>query len=118
MSDEFLEERSRRVLTLTINRPDKLNSLSPEVMLRLGDTLNEHTGTDKVRCAVIRGVSDRALSSGYDIGRIPEGPAAAEGPRRSPLQYGLDTVMAYAAVGEISNVLRDVFGTYRPKGVV
>jgi enoyl-CoA hydratase/carnithine racemase len=95
MSEELLEERSGRVLTLTINRPEKLNSLSPELMLRLGDRLNELAGSDEVRAVVIRGAGSKAFSSGYDIGRIPEGAARAEGPRRNPLQYGLDAVMAF-----------------------
>lgn len=95
MSEELLEEQSGRVLTFTINRPEKLNSLSPELMLRLGDRLNELAGSDEVRAVVIRGAGTKAFSSGYDIGRIPEGAARAEGPRRNPLQYGLDAVMAF-----------------------
>ena len=95
MSDELLEERSGRVLTLTINRPEKLNSLSPEVLLRFGDILGDLAASDEVRCVVIRGAGEKAFSSGYDIGRIPEGAADTEGPRRNPLQYGLDAVMSF-----------------------
>ncbi|KKL44501.1 hypothetical protein LCGC14_2365070, partial [marine sediment metagenome] len=95
MSEELLEERSGRVLTLTINRPEKLNSLSPEVLLRLGDILGDLATSDEVRCVVIRGAGEKAFSSGYDIGRIPEGAADTEGPRRNPLQYGLDAVMSF-----------------------
>jgi enoyl-CoA hydratase/carnithine racemase len=95
MIDELLEERSGRVLTLTINRPEKLNSLSPEVLLRLGDILGDLATSDEVRCVVIQGAGEKAFSSGYDIGRIPEGAADTEGPRRNPLRYGLDAVMSF-----------------------
>lgn len=92
MSDDLLEERRGRVLLLTINRPDKMNSLSPEVMLRLGDRLNELAGQDEVRCAVISGAGGKAFSSGYDIGRIPGRGEGQEGPRRNPLEFGLDAI--------------------------
>jgi enoyl-CoA hydratase/carnithine racemase len=97
MSGELLEERNGRVLNLTINRPEKRNSLSPEIMLQLGDTLNDLASTDEVRCVVIRGTGDRAFSSGYDIGRIAEGARAAqaEGARRNPLAYGIDSVVSF-----------------------
>ncbi len=96
MTDDLLLDRSGHVLSLTINRPDKLNSLSPEIMLRLGDTLTELAASDDVRCVVIRGAGDRAFSSGYDIGRIAASAAqAAEGLRRNPLQYGLDAVTGF-----------------------
>jgi len=95
VTDQLLLDRSGHVLTCTINRPDKLNSLSPEIVLALGDTLNELAASDDVRCVVIRGAGDRAFSSGYDIGRIAESAAEAEGPRRNPLQYGLDAVTNY-----------------------
>ncbi len=97
MTEQFLLDRAGHVLTCTISRPDKLNSLSPEIMLSLGDTLNDLAADDDVRCVVIRGAGDKAFSSGYDIGRIAEGAAAAqaEGPRRNPLQYGLDAVASF-----------------------
>ncbi len=95
MSDPLIQERAGRVLTITINRPEKLNSLSPEVMLALGDALGELAASDDVRCVVIRGAGERAFSSGYDIGRIPEGAGDLEGPRRNPLEYGLTAVAAF-----------------------
>lgn len=95
MSDDLLEERDGRILTFIINRPDKMNSLSPEIMLRLGDTLTELAGSDQIRCVVIRGAGGRAFSSGYDIGRIGAGAAAAEGPRRNPLDYGLNAITSF-----------------------
>ncbi|HEU4760342.1 MAG TPA: enoyl-CoA hydratase-related protein [Dehalococcoidia bacterium] len=96
MSEVLLAEREGRVLTLTINRPDKLNSLSPEVLLRLGDTLGELAGSDDVRCVVIQGAGEKAFSSGYDIGRIPEEAARTQGTQANPLQYGLDAVAGFA----------------------
>jgi len=33
------------------------------------------------------------------------------------MPFILDTVLAYATTGEISNTLREVFGVYRPKEI-
>jgi len=94
-SEVLLANREGHVLTLTINRPDKLNSLSPEVMVRLGDTLSELAGSDDVRCVVVRGAGERAFSAGYDIGRIPDEAAGRGGGQGNPLEYGLQAVMSF-----------------------
>ncbi len=87
-------EREGRVCTITINRPDRLNSVNPEIMLLLGDGLNAMKDDDEVRAVVLRGSGSKAFSSGYDIGRIGGVPQEA-GPRGNPLEYGLDAIMSY-----------------------
>lgn len=88
MAEELLVDQRGKVLTLAINRPEKMNSLSPEVLYRMGDILNGRKG-DEVRAVVLRGAGRRAFSSGYDIGRIPSG---GEDRAPNPLQYGLEAV--------------------------
>jgi len=95
MTEELLiVEHRGLVSTFTINRPDKLNSVNPEIMLRLGDTLKALEEEDEVRAVVIRGSGSQAFSAGYDIGRIGGVPQEG-GPRGNPLEYGLDAIVSY-----------------------
>ncbi|MDP2950309.1 MAG: enoyl-CoA hydratase-related protein [Chloroflexota bacterium] len=94
MTEELvIVERRGRVSTFTISRPDKLNSVNPEIMLRLGDTLTALKEEDEVRAVVIRGSGSQAFSSGYDIGRIGGVPQEG-GPRGNPLEYGLAAIVS------------------------
>ena len=68
--DVLLLEEKGRVATLTLNRPEKRNSLSPEMLIRLHESLEELKKEDVVRAVIIRGAGDRAFSSGYDISAI------------------------------------------------
>jgi len=88
MSEELVEERQGHVAVLTINRPQRLNALSPEVLTALGDRLRQWAQEATVRAVVIRGAGEKAFSAGYDIGRIAQ-------TRGDPLRYGLEAVMAF-----------------------
>lgn len=70
-ADILIIEKRERVATLVLNRPEKRNSLSPDLLIRLHQTLEELKREDAVRAVVIRGEGDRAFSSGYDIAAIP-----------------------------------------------
>jgi enoyl-CoA hydratase/carnithine racemase len=95
----LLIQKEGNICTLTINRPERRNSLNPEMLLKLGDTLNALKEESEVRVVVIRGVGEQAFSSGYDIGRIPTGGGGGTpqeiGPRRNPLEYGMSSVQTY-----------------------
>jgi len=90
--DLILVQQDGNICTLTINRPDKRNSLNPEALLQLGDILNDLKGDGQTRVVVVRGSGEQAFSSGYDIGRIGGGGSEAAGPRRNPLEYGMGSV--------------------------
>jgi enoyl-CoA hydratase/carnithine racemase len=66
----FVEHKGY-VSTLTLNRPEKRNALSPDLLVKLSQTLEELGQNDDVRTVVIRGSGERAFSSGYDIAAIP-----------------------------------------------
>ena len=58
MSDEtkyILVERDGAVATVIINRPDKLNALSPDMMAGLLAALSSAAGDPKVGCVVLTG---------------------------------------------------------------
>jgi len=52
--------------TLTLNRPDKLNALSPELMAELRHALATLDGDEAVRVVILTGAG-RAFSAGFDI---------------------------------------------------
>lgn len=56
-----------RVARLTLNRPDKLNALSPELVHVLYESLRELEADSSARVIVLRGAG-RAFSAGWDIG--------------------------------------------------
>ena len=69
MTDKVLREDRGGLAILTLNRPDKLNSLNVEVF----EDLNAHvealaTQTDTVGCVVLRGAG-RCFSAGHDLRR-------------------------------------------------
>jgi enoyl-CoA hydratase/carnithine racemase len=67
---ELLVERdadARGIVTLTLNRPHKLNALTQQVWRALGETVGELDADDSVRCIVLRGAGEKAFSPGNDI---------------------------------------------------
>jgi enoyl-CoA hydratase/3-hydroxyacyl-CoA dehydrogenase len=56
-----------RVATVTINREDRLNTLSPQVFDDLERVLVDLEKDDEVRCVVITGAGDRSFSAGADL---------------------------------------------------
>ena len=67
MTDQVLIERANGVLTLTLNRPEKLNALDLEHILVLRDELRGLADDASVRAVVLTGAG-RAFSAGMDQG--------------------------------------------------
>ena len=86
MSDILLTRRESGVLWLTLNRPERKNSISPELRDELLSALDDARTDDEIRCVVITGAGD-AFCSGVDLGRskVTEGAARAE-PQRPDLR--------------------------------
>ena len=55
-----------RVGIVTLNRPEKLNALSQELLFELNEALHDYEADDSVRVVIVRG-SGRAFSAGYDL---------------------------------------------------
>jgi enoyl-CoA hydratase/carnithine racemase len=74
--DQVLYERNGQIATITLNRPEKMNALTGEMMARLGDLWHEVDADDAVRVAIITGAGERAFCSGRDLmADAPGGPA-------------------------------------------
>lgn len=66
------------VALLTLNRPDSLNSLTPDAMTALGDALDATHADPTIRAVVITGAGDRAFSAGFDLDGL-EMPTGTDG---------------------------------------
>jgi enoyl-CoA hydratase/carnithine racemase len=67
MTDNILVERDGAVGIITINRPEKLNSVTPEMADVLIEAVNDFNSDDAVRCVVLTGAGERAFCAGSDI---------------------------------------------------
>jgi enoyl-CoA hydratase/carnithine racemase len=66
-SDALLLTRDDTVVTLTINRPSRLNAISFAMFLQLPKLLDEARAVPGVRALVVRGAGTRSFSAGADI---------------------------------------------------
>jgi enoyl-CoA hydratase/carnithine racemase len=62
----ILVERAETVLTLTLNRPDKLNAIDGAMLDALGEVLGEIERDPEIRAVILTGAG-RAFSAGADI---------------------------------------------------
>ena len=67
MSDSVRVERENGVAWVTLNRPDRMNALTVEMMTALRDRLAEVSEDPEVRCVVLTGAGERAFSAGADL---------------------------------------------------
>lgn len=72
MSDELLYEVSDRVATITFNRPERMNTITPTMLGRLSDRLLAADADPEVRAIVITG-NGRAWCAGLDVGAAASG---------------------------------------------
>lgn len=63
----ILTESHDGVYTITINRPDKLNSITGEMLDLISHALDKAEGEKDIRCVVVKGAGGRAFSAGADI---------------------------------------------------
>ncbi len=66
MPDILQSERSEQILTLTLNRPEKLNALSQDLLDALRAALDVAKDDDAVSVVIIR-AQGRVFSAGYDL---------------------------------------------------
>jgi len=59
-------EKHERIGTLTLNRPEKLNAMTPALIGEFGEAIDEVAKDPEVKVLVIRGAG-RAFSTGYDL---------------------------------------------------
>ena len=67
MYSTLLTELEKGTLIITVNRPDKMNSLNKEVIEELGKALDEVYINDEIKSAIITGAGEKAFVAGADI---------------------------------------------------
>ena len=63
---ELLRRDEDDVAVLTLNRPDQLNALSPELFLALDAAVEDIAASETIGCVVIKGAG-RGFCAGYDL---------------------------------------------------
>lgn len=83
----LLYEKEGRIVTLTLNRPDRMNALSPELMDAITDGLMRFRDDEDAWVAIITGAGDRAFCAGADLRMSAEGAEQGQQVYRQPQPY-------------------------------
>ena len=67
MDETILVQEGGDVVTVVLNRPEKLNALTKPMWQRLGEVFESLSKRDDVRCIILRGAGTKAFSPGNDI---------------------------------------------------
>lgn len=78
------------VATVTLNRPEKLNALNAEMMVRLADAWDAIARDASVRVALLTGAGERAFCAGADLGSLAPLATGASAPQDAFEQRWVD----------------------------
>lgn len=70
MADPVLIERKEGIVTIVLNRPEKLNALNKAMWQGLDDAFARLEPDDSVHVIVLRGAGEKAFAPGADIGEF------------------------------------------------
>jgi enoyl-CoA hydratase/carnithine racemase len=79
-TDELLVEQSNHILTITLNRPDRLNAISGPMLAALSETLQAANIDRDVRVVILTGAG-RGFCAGLDLKDQQSGNGVAAGSR-------------------------------------
>ena len=66
-SDVLLYEKKNRIVTITLNRPERMNSLSLELLERLAAAWVQFRDDEDAWVAVVTATGDKAFCTGFDL---------------------------------------------------
>ncbi len=106
MTDDLTFERRDATEIITLNRPDGLNSLSPDMISKLPQAIARAAADRSCRAIVIVGAGERAFCAGIDVKSVAARDASAG-------EGGLDPVVASlesldAGLGNIVRIIHRV----------
>jgi enoyl-CoA hydratase/carnithine racemase len=89
----LLEMETEHRALLTLNRPDRLNTLTLDMWPLISQFAEELDANDSARVAILTGTGDRVFSAGLDLapGKPGSGSASSKPPRRSAAQKNRQT---------------------------
>ena len=64
--ETILYDNNNNITNITLNRPEKLNALSQELLFELNDALHELEADESARVIILKGAG-RTFSAGYDL---------------------------------------------------
>jgi crotonobetainyl-CoA hydratase len=71
MPSEFIVTAAEHgVFTVTLNRPDKLNSITPEMHFALDEAFDRFAADEALQVCVVKGAGERAFCAGSDLARF------------------------------------------------
>ena len=70
MTDDITFSLEDAIATITLNRPRKLNAVTPEMADAIRALVERCDGDDGVRCVIVTGAGERAFCAGSDIGEL------------------------------------------------
>ncbi len=79
-------EKAGPVVTITLNRPDTLNAINPQMTTELHRGLDEADADPEVRAIILAGAG-RGFSAGYDIARMPDGRSSLDATGVEPAEF-------------------------------
>ncbi len=92
-SQVLLESREASIVTLTMNRPDRLNALDNHLSTALNEALTKIASDTTVHVVILTGAG-RAFCAGGDLGVIGAGRAKADDTELAPiLRSGMQAVL-------------------------
>lgn len=68
-------ERHESFAVVRLNRPEKLNAISPEMLAELTDIFEKSANDQDLRAIILTGDGERAFSAGTDLGKLIDVPA-------------------------------------------
>lgn len=71
-TENILQDCDGALLTITINRPEKANALTPEMLVQLRDAFRSAAERDDLRAMVITGGGGRVFCAGADLNTLHE----------------------------------------------
>src|SRR3990172_5879079 len=78
----LLYEKKKKIVTITINRPERMNSLSVELLQRLAEAWARFREDEDAWVAILTGAGDKAFCTGFDL--LDQGDRAKSGDTKIP----------------------------------
>ncbi len=72
MTEDVLFEVDGHVALITLNRPRKLNAVTPEMADAIVAAVNQCNASDTVRCVIVTGAGEKAFCAGSDIAALDD----------------------------------------------
>jgi len=63
-------EHNNHIAIVTLNRPEAMNAMNPEVMVGMFDAFQEIENNNDIRVAILTGTGDKAFCAGADLGQL------------------------------------------------